>query len=177
MSSSGWRTYGTIFSAGCRVQAETPASASDALISLRNVRRATGSATDSLVGSNDGNSLYKCSWNDGSFARSSSVRQNVRCWDSGFGIWDSLGRAESDDANPAESDDTNPAESDDANPAESDDANPESRIPNPESRLSLAESDDTNPAESDDANPVESRIPNPESRLSLSLIGGTWSSS
>src|SRR5712691_3632851 len=164
MSSSGWRTYGTIFSAGCRVQAETPASASDALISLRNVRRATGSATDSLVGSNDGNSLYKCSWNDGSFARSSSVRQNVRCWDSGFGIWDSLGRAESDDANPAESDDTNPAESDDANPAESDDANP-------------AESDDTNPAESDDANPVESRIPNPESRLSLSLIGGTWSSS
>src|SRR5712691_9859872 len=156
MSSSGWRTYGTIFSAGCRVQAETPASASDALISLRNVRRATGSATDSLVGSNDGNSLYKCSWNDGSFARSSSVRQNVRCWDSGFGIWDSLGRAESDDANPAESDDANPVESDDANPAES---------------------DDTNPAESDDANPVESRIPNPESRLSLSLIGGTWSSS
>src|SRR5712691_119070 len=156
MSSSGWRTYGTIFSGGCRVQAETPASASDALISLRNVRRATGSATDSLVGSNDGNSLYKCSWNDGSFARSSSVRQNVRCWDSGFGIWDSLGRAESDDANPAESDDANPVESDDANPAES---------------------DDTNPAESDDANPVESRIPNPESRLSLSLIGGTWSSS
>src|SRR6266849_6824120 len=153
MSSSGWRTYGTIFSAGCRVQAETPASASDALISLRNVRRATGSATDSLVGSNDGNSLYKCSWNDGSFARSSSVRQNVRCWDSGFGIWDSLGRAESDDANPAESDDTNPAESDDANPA--------SRIPNPESRLSLAESDDANPVESDDANPVESDDTNP----------------
>src|SRR6266849_1559585 len=138
MSSSGWRTYGTIFSGGCRVQAETPASASDALISLRNVRHATGSATDSLVGSNDGNSLYKCSWNDGSFARSSSVRQNVRCWDSGFGIWDSLGRAESDDTNPAESDDAKPAESRIPNPAESDDANPaESRIPNPESRLSL----------------------------------------
>src|SRR5882762_6876854 len=131
MSSSGWRTYGTIFSAGCRVQAETPASASDALISLRNVRRATGSATDSLVGSNEGNSLYKCSRNDGSFARSSRVRQNFRCWDSGFGIRDSLGRAESDGTNPVESDDTNPAESDDANPVES-------RIPNPESRLSLA---------------------------------------
>src|SRR5467141_3006873 len=155
MSSSGWRTYGTIFSAGCRVQAETPASASDALISLRNVRRATGSATDSLVGSNDGNSLYKCSWNDGSFARSSSVRQNCRCWDSGFGIWDSLGRAESDDTNPAESDAPNPAESRIPNPesrlspAESQNTNPaESRIPNPASRLSPAESDDTNPAES-----------------------------
>ena len=54
--------------AGCFVQAVTPASASDAPISLRNVRRATGSVIASIC---DGNSLYRRSWNAGSPARSS----------------------------------------------------------------------------------------------------------
>src|SRR5439155_21928759 len=67
-----WRTYGTIRSSGCRVQAVTPASASDAPINRRNVRRATGSVIASI---SDGNSLYSRSWNSGSSARSSSVRQ------------------------------------------------------------------------------------------------------
>ena len=53
--SSGWRTYGTIFSGGCRVHAVTPASATDAPISFRNVRRATGSVIASI---SEGNSLY-----------------------------------------------------------------------------------------------------------------------
>ena len=62
--SSGCRTYGTIFSAGCRVQAVTPASASDAPISFRNVR-----ALDRIGDRLDlrtGNSLYRRSWNAGS---------------------------------------------------------------------------------------------------------------
>ena len=51
ISSSGWRTYGTISSVGCTVQAVTPASAIDALISFRNDRRPTGSShSDALVG-------------------------------------------------------------------------------------------------------------------------------
>ena len=74
MSSSGCRTYGTIFSAGCRVQAVKPASASDAPISFRNVRRATGSVIASIC---DGNSLCRSSRNAGSSASSSSVRQSV----------------------------------------------------------------------------------------------------
>ena len=43
--SSGACTYGKTFSVGWRVQALTPASASDAPISFRNVRRSTGSRT------------------------------------------------------------------------------------------------------------------------------------
>jgi hypothetical protein len=54
ISSSGCRTYGTIFSVGWRVQAVTPASAIDAPISFRKVRRATGSVIASI---SDGNSL------------------------------------------------------------------------------------------------------------------------
>ena len=51
ISSSGWRTYGTIISVGCTVQAVTPASAIDALINFMNDRRPTGSShSDALVG-------------------------------------------------------------------------------------------------------------------------------
>ena len=64
MSSSGWR-----------VQPVTPASASEALMSLRNPRRPTGSVhSDALAG----NSRWRNCWNSGVSATASRLRQYLR---------------------------------------------------------------------------------------------------
>ena len=74
-SSSGWRTYGTSSSFGCRVQALTPASASDAPISFRKLRRPTGSShSDAFCG----NSRWRKSLNSGVSVSDSRLRQYSR---------------------------------------------------------------------------------------------------
>src|SRR5688572_9397068 len=74
-SSSGCRTYGTSSSSGWRVQALTPASASDAPISFRNPRRPTGSShSDAFCG----NSRWRNSLNSGVSASASRLRQYSR---------------------------------------------------------------------------------------------------
>src|SRR6185503_5999524 len=74
-SSSGCRTYGTISSSGCRVQALTPASASDAPISFRKLRRPTGSShSDAFCG----NSRCRNSLNSGVSTSDSRLRQYSR---------------------------------------------------------------------------------------------------
>src|SRR6185295_9011622 len=75
MTSSGWRTYGTMRSSGWRVHALTPASASDAPISFRNSRRPAGSLNSDAW---SGNSRPTYSRNSEVSASSSRLRQYVR---------------------------------------------------------------------------------------------------
>src|SRR5688572_6306832 len=74
-SSSGCRTYGTSSSSGWRVQALTPASASDAPINFRKFRRPTGSShSDAFCG----NSRWRKSLNSGVSVSDSRLRQYSR---------------------------------------------------------------------------------------------------
>ncbi len=70
--SSGARTYGTMASGGCFVQALTPARASDAPIRRRNWRRPTGSTSSEAC---SGNSRCRNSRNGPVSASSSRLRQ------------------------------------------------------------------------------------------------------
>src|SRR5215210_578295 len=87
MSCSGFFTYGTIFSIGCRVQPVSPASAREALASCRKLRRETPSGHSEAW---RGNSRWSMSSNSGVPASSSRLRQS-----SGPRFWRSFSRSSS----------------------------------------------------------------------------------